>query len=1270
MDKTLKNSTAIELLSLNTNGLREDKKRRGLFNWLKKTHKAEEKIIFLQETHTDTNNENIWTDNWGHKNIKFSHGTSRSRGVAIILPQKYDYKVNSQEIDQFGRYIVLDLTIDGNDFILINCYAPTQDAPIEQIQWLTKIQGFLEKVSEKNIIVGGDMNDYFIPNLDKYRAKPNTPDTEYIKAWKATCNDYNLLDIWRTLNPDKRRYTWRQGKTALNLKQSRLDYWLISNHMIYELTKVDIEPGFRSDHSLIEINFKSNVTSERGPAYWRFNSNLLTNTEYTTYMNNRIEELLQKHNEIDDPGLKWDVIKMEIRSSTVCFSKKLAKKNRDNINEVIIENNRLSKILDTNVDDETLKKFESTKLEIEYYNNEKANGVLLRSKANWAELGERNTKFFLNLEKRNYKNKCITKLINDQDETINKENEILEYEANFYKKLYTEPKKGDQNEDQGQFLEGNNIKLNDDNSDFCEQNITMSEIGIALKELKNGKSPGTDGFTADFYKFFWVKIKELVFHSLQGAYNIGELSIEQKRGVINLIPKKEKDIRYLKNWRPISLLNTDYKILTKSLATRLKKVLPDVINDDQVAYLKERFIGQNIRTIIDIMEFTKITNTNGIAAFLDFEKAFDTVNWKVIEKTLQSYGLGENFRKWVKVVYKNTEACVTNNGYSSPFFVLERGVRQGCPLSAYLFIMVVELLANKIRNTKEIKGIKIGQIEIKIIQMADDTTVFVEDLQSLRIVLDIIELFHLFAGLKLNKTKTEAMWLGKWKNLNDKPLGLKWVSEVHSLGIFFSYDTDYVVQKNFTDKSKSFKRILDLWSQRDLSLLGKIAILKSLAFSMITYQCCSLNVPDSFMETINDIAYKFLWSGKKDKIKRMTIIANYKNGGLKMLDLKAFIIAQRIMWVKRLSKSSSASWKAFPEYVMNAIVGLDSFKTQLDTSKNTHNITPFYWTIIKSWNILQEIDKNNIDAYDIRRQWLWMNKFIKVNKKEIKWKMWSDKGIQIIHDLIDSQGNFKTIANLEEQYGLKCDFLKYNSLKDAIPKVWREKLKIIKIPINEISSDESPRVKTKKGMIPTKQTTNKMIYWELVEKIRITPIIKDKWIKEFNLDQERWEEIFEVPKVIRDTRIRTFQYKLLFNLIPCNQYLKRIGRSNTDKCHFCNAVDDIGHYFYKCEDTRLFWHNFERWWNTMGNTNITITQEMAIIGIINATENNDRLNACLQLARWHIYVEKLQIKNPFLYKFLCILKYKIRIEKTICKNNDKQCKIFKLLWQEIEDYIT
>jgi hypothetical protein len=535
-------------------------------------------------------------------------------------------------------------------------------------------------------------------------------------------------------------------------------------------------------------------------------------------------------------------------------------------------------------------------------------------------------------------------------------------------------------------------------------------------------------------------------------------------------------------------------------------------------------------------------------------------------------------------------------------------------------------------------------------------------------VLEIIELFHLFAGLKLNKSKTEAMWLGKWRNSEEKPLELTWVKEVHSLGIFFSYNTDYVIQKNFTDKSKDFKRILDLWSQRDLSLLGKIAILKSLAFSMITYQCCSLTVPECFMENIIDIAYKFLWSGKKDKIKRMTVIANYENGGLKMLDLKAFIIAQRIMWVKRLQKPKAASWKAYPEYILKTIIGMDTFKTQLDTEKNKNNISPFYWTIIKSWNILRKMDMNIIDPYEIRRQWLWTNQFIKINKQEVNWKIWYEKGIKIIHDIIDINGNFKTMDNLSLVYGLKCDFLKYNSLKDAIPKVWREKLKTIKIPENAISSEESLSIITKKGILPINLMTNKRIYWELIEKIRATPITKAKWIIEFNLPEEEWENIFEISKVIRDTKIRTFQYKLLFNLIPCNSYLHKIGKADTNICHFCNTVDSINHYFYECDETKKFWHSLQTWWNAMENDNIKITKELALIGAIHEISKNEKLKAILQLARWHIYVEKLRINQPVLYKFLCILKYKIKIEKAICKN-DNQIKLYNKLWLDIENQI-
>jgi exonuclease III len=303
---------AIDLLSFNANGLREDRKRRGLFNWFKKFHDAQSKIVLLQETHTDKNNEEQWRTDWGDRNIIFSHGDSGSRGVAILLPSKIDYTLNSQECDPEGRYIIISITIENTLFWIFNCYAPnTSDQPA-QLRWLTKIQKVLETVNDSNIILGGDMNDYFKPHLDKFNAKPNTPDSDYIKTWKVICEDSNLCDVWRLLNPNTKRYTWRQGKTINKLKQSRLDYWVISTHMLYDLDSVDIKTGYRSDHSLIDISFFGQKESTRGPSYWRFNANLLRNEEYVTYMNDRIDVIIQKHEHIKNKGTLWDIVKMEI----------------------------------------------------------------------------------------------------------------------------------------------------------------------------------------------------------------------------------------------------------------------------------------------------------------------------------------------------------------------------------------------------------------------------------------------------------------------------------------------------------------------------------------------------------------------------------------------------------------------------------------------------------------------------------------------------------------------------------------------------------------------------------------------------------------------------------------------------------------------------------------------------------------------------------------------------------------------------------------------
>ena len=213
--------------------------------------------------------------------------------------------------------------------------------------------------------------------------------------------------------------------------------------------------------------------------------------------------------------------------------------------------------------------------------------------------GEKNTKYFLNLEKQHFNQKYIKKLIIQDSIEVTDPHQISEEQQKHFENLYRS-KQSQGQEDYSDFLYSNNNQkiLISIDKELCDSPLRLEEIGKTLKQLQNDKIPGSDGFTTNFYKFFWQDLREFLFDSCKYSFEHGMLTSDQRRGILNLIPKGNKDIRFLNNWRPVSILNTDYKILTKALAIRLQSVLPSLIHSDQVGYLKERFIGENIRTIM------------------------------------------------------------------------------------------------------------------------------------------------------------------------------------------------------------------------------------------------------------------------------------------------------------------------------------------------------------------------------------------------------------------------------------------------------------------------------------------------------------------------------------------------------------------------------------------------------------------------------------------------------------------------------------------------
>ena len=182
------------------------------------------------------------------------------------------------------------------------------------------------------------------------------------------------------------------------------------------------------------------------------------------------------------------------------------------------------------------------------------------------------------------------------------------------------------------------------------------------------------------------------------------MSNSQKQAVITPVEKQGKDRTLIENWRPISLVNVDAKIISKVISSRIKNVLPYVIHSNQTGHVKGRYIGETVRSIFDIMDFTEKENIPGLMIFIDFRKAFDILEWSFLFNCLDSFNFGNEFKRWISTFYKNIQSVI-NNGLSSEYFNLTRGVRQGDPLPPYLFLLAVETLAIAIRENEEIKGI-------------------------------------------------------------------------------------------------------------------------------------------------------------------------------------------------------------------------------------------------------------------------------------------------------------------------------------------------------------------------------------------------------------------------------------------------------------------------------------------------------------------------------------------------------------------------------------
>uniref|UniRef100_A0A8C4S006 Reverse transcriptase domain-containing protein n=1 Tax=Erpetoichthys calabaricus TaxID=27687 RepID=A0A8C4S006_ERPCA len=501
--------------------------------------------------------------------------------------------------------------------------------------------------------------------------------------------------------------------------------------------------------------------------------------------------------------------------------------------------------------------------------------LIYKSRHHYYEHGEKANKLLAQQIHKQEVCNAIPVITNTNGEEIIDHKNIMHTFRDYYKPLYSTELKED-NTQSNAFLDTiQTPQIDALSAEELDKPLTLTELLDAIKSLQSGKSAGPDGYPVEFYKKFSTQLAPLLLATFTEARDNQILPQTFRQALITVFPKQNKDLLQCASYRPISLLNNDVKILSKILARRMEKVLPSVISQDQTGFIKGRHPSSNLRRLFNVIYSPAKSNTPEILLSLDTEKAFDKIEWNYLFTALEKFGFGPNICAWIKLLYTNPEASVCINNICSDYFKLERGTRQGCPLSPLLFAIAIEPLAVHCRNSYQIKGIVREGLEQKISQYEDDMVLYISDPENtVPAVLTALTEFQKISGLKINLNKSILFPVNSQAyniRLDTLPFTIADQFKYHGVNITSKHKALY--QQNVAVCMEKIKQDLDRWSTLHLTLAGRINTVKMniLPKLLFLFQNIPIYINKSFFKQLDSTITSFIWKSKHPRIRRATL---------------------------------------------------------------------------------------------------------------------------------------------------------------------------------------------------------------------------------------------------------------------------------------------------------------------------------------------------------------------------------------------------------------
>lgn len=1121
----------MNVMSWNVRGLGSDDKS----SWCRKLKvKNEICCIMLQETQFESL-ENVKLNRfWGNDDFEFIHvdATGRSGGLISL----WNPRVFSKESVFSDRNLLVvsgSLKHDGRRAHIVNVYCP------QSLVGKRRVWDMLKSVIVNDgglWFVGGDFNSV----RDEEERRNSGFNLQETNEFNEFVEEVGLHEF----SLKGRKFTYLVGNKMSRLDRIFVDWGLLNEWPNAEYRVLDRKG---SDHFPIIIK---TVSRNFGPKPFRFFNSWLHREGF----DDMVKDVLGNGVYLGDPYMRLMGKFKTLRSKIKAWKENVTRDEMEEVECLSKEIRDLEGVLEVrDLKEEENWIMEEAKARLKHLEYLKLKDMRQKSRVQWAKDGDENSRFFHGMiNTRRVANSIMGLSVNGEWVTNHKviKKEVLRfYRSKFVEDMVVRPK-----------LNCFGLKMiSADEADSLLSPFLEKEIREAVFQCGSDKAPGPDGFNFRFIKKYWDLFSGDFVDMMRHFASSGNISRNVATSFITLVPKV-KDPSSLGEYRPINLIGVVSKVISKVLANRLKTVMDSVINETQSAFVAGRYILDSPLVISEISSWARRSGKELFMFKIDFEKAYDNINWDFLLSVMRQMNFPDLWCSWIKGILVSACSSVLVNGSPTFEFTCGKGLRQGDPISPFLFIMVMEALSGIIKKACSIgsfHGVSLprdGPV-ISHLLYADDAMVMGEWSESNFVCLKrMLRVFHLCSGLRINIQKSSLYGVGVDKEAVDakaRVLGCRsGTTPFCYLGIKVGANMSRI--NNWDPVVKVFKTRLSNWKASSLSIGGRLTLIKSVLQSLPSYYFSMFEAPVGVVNTLEGLIRKFLWGGNGDVRKLHwvgwdKVSRPIKSGGLGIRKLEDTNNAFLVKWLWRYKHEGVALWRR----VVDAIHG----------SNRKWEIYPRSARFAGTWTKIvkcgMRLKVGNVSSVDMIRARLG-------NGMDIRF--WIDPWI----DREPLKYVFPDLFRIEQEKGcLVGDRIVGNEEGSLIQWNWRSS------PTSEVCSEQLQRCNRMLEGVQLQDVVDKWC-WDLDDSEGFSVADVKKWI-----DSGRSGGVQPVYRWCKWVPIKcnVFMWRLLMDRIATKMALARRNINCGDGlCSFCEESEEtVDHLFTSCFVATGVWIAIARW---------------------------------------------------------------------------------------------